>query len=1443
MTKNLGDLLDGLTPQQQELLKARLAQRAATPATGTRDAAAFPLSPAQERLWLADRLSPGRSVPVTLAIRLTGPLDRDALRAAAGDVVARQSALRTVFRETPEGPRQIVLETFEPPLPVVAAEPAGLARLVAERIRPAFDLTAAPPLAMTLFALGPHEHLLLICVHHIVIDGWSTEVLLGDLIACYARRTGGDAELPELRLRFADHAAAEREAVAGGRLAPQVAYWRERLAGAPALSTVPPDRPRPAVPSRRGAHLEFTVDGAVTDRLVAVARRRGVTLNTVVTAAFATLIRQATGQDVVLFGTPVARRGRTELEPLVGSIADTVVTRVDLSGEPSGDELLRRVQQSAAAAVAHQDVPFSELVRELAPARRLAYNPLFQIMLSVSEIVVAARDAGGVTFTPERVETGTTEFDLFLTVRRESAGLTGVLGYSTDLYLAETAGHLADGLVTVLTGLAEAPERPVGALAPRRAVEVAASFTADPMGEAMRFWSGFHRVPLDARFAPYGQVLQQLLAGGGSDAQIVLLRWSDWSRRRADGASAGFLGEVVDELLAGVAAFRSRTDTPLLLMVCPSDEGTETAAADEKLARGLAGVPGVEVTWPAGFAAGLGVTEVADPTADALGHVPYTEEFFAALGTLAVRRLHALWRTPPPGPERAEYAATHLDTAARIAAAARLAADPAPDPDPQEYVAPRTETEKRLAALWADQLGTDAVGVRTSFFAMGGHSLLVTRMLSLARREFGVFVPFHEFYADPVIEALATTIDVADETAPESGGPAEIFPAPRDRPIEPAATQKRLWALAQLGVHAGAVTFAATLTGPLDEVALHAAVEDVVRRHESLRTTIGTERGRPVLIVHKGLDCWWPGTGTEDVATAIRELATHPYDLETGPLLRIRLLRDGPGRHHLLIGLHQVVCDNESWHLFLTDLAAAYRARLGLGEPLPPVPVRMTDYAAWERDRLAGPAAEADAAYWAECLRDAPPRLELARARAQPTGEAGLRHQRLGEGLGPRVGELARVTGVSTFVVLLTAYALALGEESGRGDVVLGVPSAGRDRPELQGVVGRFAHLMPLRLNLAGATTSRALLHRVHEAVLDAQRHRGVPFARIVEVVRPPRERAHHPVFQHALNVVGERAAGLDLPEVSVRALDTPVAATQYELFLHLHWENGELGATVEYDTGRLGDDVVADLVARFESAVAGMAERPDDAVPGPPLSEPGPRAARPELTIATTGPDAGRLLTTFAGTPGLSVTSRVFGTLLDPAETDGLTAVVLRWADLIGTPVPTRRGTLVRRVDDAVTDVVTAVKAHRSRTDRPLVLLTETSGGAIPPRLEARLDARLHVELPGVEVLTGPTAGEIAVERLRQAFPLPERKTGEGPRDDRERALARIWAELLDLDVAGIGVHSDFFTLGGDSFLAIQAAHRAGESGIAVTPAQFSAHPTIAELAALRSEKDVTRP
>lgn len=1536
MNDNLASQIARLTPEQRQLLEIRRRRRPVTEA---------PLSPAQERLWFLDRLDPGSpALAVMFATRLTGPLDRTALRQALDDVVARQSALRTAFHDAEEGPRQRVLDRVLVELPVVTPDAGGLTGAAAAHAVRRFDLTAGAAPLCTLVETGPAEHVLLTSVHHIVFDGWSVGVFQAELAGCYARRVGEAAALPALPVRFIDHAVAERAATTDPE---HLRYWRARLAGAPELSTVPPDLPRPPAPTRAGAHLPFELPADVTDRLTQVARREGASLNSAVLAVFGALLHGFTGAEDVLFGVPVARRTRVDVERLVGCFADIVVVRLDLSGQPTGRALIRQVHRDAGEAYAHQAVPFTTVVEHTGVVRSPRHNPLFQVMLSVNDVVAAdALTAGGLELTAAEVESSTTDFDLFLTIRRTGSGLSGVVGYNTDLYLTETAELVADRFRALLTALADDPDRPLDRLVEprRRRVDLAASFSAEPLGDTVRFWSDFLRLPVSVDFAAYGQVVPRLLAGDpAADATVVLLRWADNHRP--------------EDLLAAVRAFRARSDSPLVIVVCP---GPDDDGLDERFARGVAGIDGVEVCWAENWLARLPVERIDDPAAEELGNVPYTDEFFAVLGTLVVERL----RLPEPGPERAAYRAEHLDTAAVIAERARVVPT---RPAATELVAPRTPTEERLVALWRDLLGTADVGVTTSFFGLGGHSLLATRLLSRLRTELGVGVALHRFLLAPTVAELAGLVDAAE---PDRAPARVITPVPRDRVIEATSTQHRLWALSQLDGRAGyGITFAATLHGELDEAALTGALDDVVDRHEVLRTTFAEHDGRPRLAIAERADCWLPPVDPRALDDLVREHATAPYDLGAGPLLRARLVRSGPAEHHLLIGMHHIICDNRSWHVFLADLSAAYRARLGAGAPLEPLPVQYADYAAWQRDRLAGAEVAADVAYWRDLLRDAPTELDLGGGHAGSPG--GTRSRELPGDLGERVRRAARAAEVTPFVVLLAAYALMLHRESGRDDLVVGVPAAGRDLPDLANLIGYFADLLPFRLDLSGRPSVRRLLRRVHGATLAAQRHRTAPLATIVDAVNPPRDPARHPLFQHVLNVVEEPTVGLDLSGIEVSTLDVPSAGSEFDLFVHMSWKDGRLTATAEHRAGLFDADRVDALLDRYVAELATLTgdldsvpfglvdQRPDPlgvTITGTGALEPVRRAAN-DAAAGLAVPVAVR--TTAPGT--------LFRTLLDPAGPLGagrLGVVVLRWPDLLPDG-PVSRATRVRVTEQAVEDLRTAVRAHRVWSRTPLLLVVAGAGDGLAERLVAWLRDGL-AGVPGVDVrtadggdqavgalvvrrlcqLVGPPVRTVVTERdgwgraelgrfIREqhrhgrqvvvcgpgadaGFPpgepaavrlvdgdvatalaeaadpagclvltfgepvtpgavrlpaepgergrllarlwaldapfvppdgdrttisgLPMELAGAPTRaaeragTDTERTLAAIWAELLSLDAAAIDVHQDFYALGGDSMLAIQAVFRANVSGIALTPAQFADRPTIAGQAALEA-------
>ncbi|MFE9727906.1 amino acid adenylation domain-containing protein [Streptomyces sp. NPDC005794] len=440
----------------------------------------LPLSYAQRRLWFLHQIEgPSATYTIPLALRLTGPLDVAALRAALADVVARHESLRTVFAEDEHGPHQTVLapQAAELGLKVVPTTEDRLrADLEAEAARP-FDLAQTPPVHARLFALDERTHVLLLAVHHIAMDGWSVRPLVRDLAAAYAaRRRGGSLALPELPVQYADYTLWQHEALGSeddpdSGIAAQLRYWREALRGLPEELVPATDRPRPATPSYRGGRVAFTVPPQVHGRVAELAREYRATPFMVVHAALAALLtRLGAGTDVPV-GSPVAGRVDDALEDLVGFFVNTLVLRVDTSGDPSFGELLERVRATDLAAYAHQDLPFERLVEVLNPVRSLARHPLFQVLLAFNN--GAAPDEGpadrasDVLVRPETVEIAAAKFDLSLSFNEDraadgsAAGMRGVLEYSTDLFDESTARRMVRYYTRLLGAAAEEPRTPL----------------------------------------------------------------------------------------------------------------------------------------------------------------------------------------------------------------------------------------------------------------------------------------------------------------------------------------------------------------------------------------------------------------------------------------------------------------------------------------------------------------------------------------------------------------------------------------------------------------------------------------------------------------------------------------------------------------------------------------------------------------------------------------------------------------------------------------------------------------------------------------------------------------------------------------------------------------------------------------------------------------------
>ena len=436
---------------------------------------AVPLSFAQQRLWLLDRLAPGNPYyNVPSAVRFTGPLDERALAAAFSEIVRLHEVLRSTFHAAAEGPVQVAAPPLAVPMvPMPRVDLAGLAaaareaetaRLAAAEARRPFDLARGPLLRLTLLRLGPDERVLLTSLHHIVSDAWSVAVLYRDLMALYAAFSAGrPSPLAEPPVQYADYARWQRRWFQGEVRERELAYWARQLAGLPALELLT-DRPRPAVPTFRGAALKAELDGALAGRLRAVARAWSATPFMLLLAAFQTLLHRYTGQEEIVVGSPVANRERSEVEGLVGFFVNTLVLRAGLGGNPGFGELVRRVREVALGAYAHQALPFEMLVEELEPERDLGRQPLFQVMFQLQNVPLPAFEMARVTAEPLDVEPGTAPFDLGLDLMETPSGLLAVARYATDLFDPATVRRLLEHFATLLQGVAADPEARIGSL-------------------------------------------------------------------------------------------------------------------------------------------------------------------------------------------------------------------------------------------------------------------------------------------------------------------------------------------------------------------------------------------------------------------------------------------------------------------------------------------------------------------------------------------------------------------------------------------------------------------------------------------------------------------------------------------------------------------------------------------------------------------------------------------------------------------------------------------------------------------------------------------------------------------------------------------------------------------------------------------------------------------
>ncbi|HEX7330757.1 MAG TPA: amino acid adenylation domain-containing protein, partial [Pyrinomonadaceae bacterium] len=426
----------------------------------------FPVSYAQKRLWLLHRFAPlTAAYNIATAFNITGPLDVAVLERSLNEVIRRHEALRTTFAMVEERPVQIVHPTATLTIDVESVSSDRVSQLATEYAQEPFDLSHPLLLRVKLLRLGEFEHVLLLSLHHIIADGWSTSVFISEVAAIYrAFLQNEPSPLDELPLQYADFALWQEEWLQGEVLATHLDYWRGQLAGAPSSLELPSDRPRPAVETFKGAIHTFSLSQSLTEELKELSQRQDVTLFMTLLAAFQTLLYRYTGQKDIVVGSPIANRNRAEIEQIIGFFVNTLVLRTKLDGNPRFTDVLEAVREMTLRAFEHQDLPFERLVEELQPTRDLSRAPLFQVMFILQNTPGAEPELAGVPLQRIEVDNKTSKFDLTLWLREESGDLNATFEYNTDLFDASTIERLAGHFLVLLEAVVQSPEQRVDEL-------------------------------------------------------------------------------------------------------------------------------------------------------------------------------------------------------------------------------------------------------------------------------------------------------------------------------------------------------------------------------------------------------------------------------------------------------------------------------------------------------------------------------------------------------------------------------------------------------------------------------------------------------------------------------------------------------------------------------------------------------------------------------------------------------------------------------------------------------------------------------------------------------------------------------------------------------------------------------------------------------------------
>ncbi|ARU62851.1 hypothetical protein CBW65_19120 [Tumebacillus avium] len=524
-----------------------------------------------------------------------------------------------------------------------------------------------------------------------------------------------------------------------------------------------------------------------------------------------------------------------------------------------------------------------------------------------------------------------------------------------------------------------------------------------------------------------------------------------------------------------------------------------------------------------------------------------------------------------------------------------------------EYTAPRTPAEEVITSIWSEVLHTANISVHDNFFELGGHSLLATQVVSRLNSAFEIELPLKSLFEASTPALLAEWIEGA--RAEKSGLTApSMVQASRDGQLPLSFAQQRLWLVDQLmpGSPAYNIPYAVRLNGTLNRSALETGVNEIISRHEALRTTFADLDGEPQQIIAPHVPQTLPysdlrslpeGERDKELQRLMQEHAGRAFDLGADSLIRLHLVQTADEGHVLLLNMHHIISDGWSMGVFTDELCQLYTAAVnGDASPLSELSLQYADYSAWQRNWLQGDVLDRQVSYWKEQLH-ALPVLELPTDRPRPavqTHSGANETFALTPELSERLVSLSKRKNVTLFMTLLSAFQTLLARYSGQDDITVGTPVAGRNRQETEGLIGFFVNTLVLRANLSGNPTFAELLDRMRSVTLDAYAHQEVPFEKLVQELQPERDMSRSPLFQVMFLLQNTPKGTVDLPGLTLSGVEFDRPVSKFDLSLGLSETETGIVGTLTYNTGLFDQATMQRLILHFTSLLQAFADNPE---------------------------------------------------------------------------------------------------------------------------------------------------------------------------------------------------------------------------------------------------------